>query len=70
MKGRSFVVILRHRVVEVMTLVVFTIGGVKSGIRVLVSIVIANFIKIRNKKFKVIIQLMIQLLFFLKSRVL
>ena len=45
--------ILRHRVVEVMTFVVFTIGGVKSG----VSIVIANFIKIKNEKFKVIIQL-------------
>ena len=62
MKGRSFAVILRHCVVEVMTFVVFTISGVKGGFKIFVSITMADFIQIRYEKFKVIIQLMRNLL--------
>ena len=54
---RSFAAILRHCVVEVMTFVVFTISGDKGRFKIIVSIVIADFILIRNEKFKVIIQL-------------
>ena len=41
MKGRSFMVLLRHCVVEVMTFVVFTISGVKGGFKIFVSITMA-----------------------------
>ena len=57
MKGRNFSAILRHCVVEVIKFLAFTISGVKGRFKIFVSIDIANFIQIRNEKFKVISRL-------------
>ena len=55
MKYRGVTVVLRHCVIEVMTFVVFTISGVKGGFKIFVSI--ADLIKIRYERLKVVIQL-------------
>ena len=55
MKCRVVTVVLRHCAVEVMTFIVFTISGFKGGFKIFFSI--ADFIKIRYKKLKVVIQL-------------